>query len=118
MSFSKRLRLYLTGFFMGLVFIIFVFGNKVFSWSYLPNDRVLAEIQTKPLKFSNQSLESLKLKKISLNFIKDTVLSKGKINFKKSNAQALPCPHYVLHYESLKVTFTKCKDTVVINTID
>ncbi|MCO6565328.1 MAG: hypothetical protein J6581_07790 [Apibacter sp.] len=118
MTFSKRLRLYLIGFFIGLLFILFIFGNKVFTWSYLPNDRVLAEIKTKPLKFSDQSIHSLKFRKLSPNFIKNTVLSKGNINFKKSNAQAIPCPYYVLNYEDIEVKFTKCKDTVVINSIN
>lgn len=118
MTFSKRLRLYLIGFFIGTLFVLFIFGNKLFSWSYLPNDRVLAEIKTKPLKFSDQSIRDLKFRKLSTNFIKDTVLIKGTINFKKSNAQAIPCPHYVLHYEDIEVKFTKCKDTVIINSIN
>ena len=114
MTFTKRLSLYLSGFFISLIFILFIFGKKIFSWSYLPNDRVLAEIKTKPLKLSDQSIRQLKFRKLSLDYIKDTVLVKGKINFKKSHAQEVPCPDYILNYKSLEVKFTKCKDTIII----
>jgi hypothetical protein len=109
--------LYLSGFFIGLIFLLLVFGKKLFSWSYLPNDRVLAEIKIKPLKFSTQSLDFLKEKKYDQTYITDTVLVKGKINFEESNAQAIPCPDYTLYYNTLKVEFTKCKDSVIINHI-
>ncbi len=117
MNFAKRLKLYLVGFSISLIFIILIFGKKLFSWSYLPNDRVLAEIKTKPLQFSLHSLDYLKEKNISEAYITDTVLVKGKINFEQSHAQAVPCPDYLLYYNNLKVKFTKCKDKVTIDSI-
>lgn len=118
MSFSQRLRYYLLGLGMGLVFLLFIFGNRLFSWSYLPNERVLAEIKTKKIKFSPQSLTYINNHKISKNFILDTALVKGKINFKESKAQEVPCPRYTLYYGSLKIKFTKCKTWVTVDTID
>ncbi len=117
MTFIKRLKLYLVGFSISLIFIILVFGKKLFSWSYLPNDRVLAEIKTKSLKFSLQSQDYLNKNKISQDYITDTVLVKGEINFEQSHAQAEPCPDYLLNYKDLKVTFTKCKNTVTVTSI-
>jgi hypothetical protein len=96
---------------------MFIFGDKLFSWSYLPNDRVLAEIKIRSLKFSPQSQEYLKSKNHDETYITDTVLVKGKINFDESNAQAVPCPDYTLYYNELKVKFTKCKDTVIIDSL-
>lgn len=118
MSFARRLRFYLLGFGIGFIFLLFVFGDRMFSWSYLPNDRVLAEIKTKKTEFSPQSLTYLTSHKISKKYITDIALVKGKIKFKESNAQATPCPIYILYYNHLKIKFTKCKTTVTIDSID
>ncbi|MGM5631211.1 hypothetical protein O2K51_09930 [Apibacter raozihei] len=117
MKFSKRLQLYLFGFSIGLVFITFVFGDKLFSWSYLPNDRVLAEVKTKKLAFSDASLSFLNIENKSKSYITDTVLVKGKIDFKKSHAQSKPCPDYLISYDKIQLKFTKCKDKVTIDSI-
>lgn len=117
MNFSKRLQLYLFGFSIGLIFIIFVFGDKMFSWNYLPNDRVLAEVKTKPIEFSSQSLNFLKERNLSETFITDTILVKGKINFDESHAQATPCPDYLVYHADFKLKFTKCREKVTIDSI-
>jgi hypothetical protein len=89
----------------------------MFSWSYLPNDRVLAEIKIRTIEFSDESKKILEKSKISENFILDSALVKGKINFDQSHAQAKPCPDYLLHYKNWEITFTKCKEKVTIDHI-
>lgn len=118
MNFFKRLRLYLSGVFLGLIFLLFMYGDKVFSWSYLPNDRVLAEIKLKKISFSPQSESYLIENNLTTSFILDTVLVKGSINFNESNAQNKPCPYYTLYHHNIKVNFTKCKDSVFINSLN
>jgi len=45
MKFSRRLRLYLTGFLMGIILVFFFFGERVnVLTSWLPNNRVLQSI--------------------------------------------------------------------------
>lgn len=117
MTFAQRLKYYLIGFMTSLLLLMIIFGNRMFSWSYLPNDRVLAEIKTKTIEFSSASKSFLEQSKTTEKFILDTVLVKGKIDFKQSHAQAEPCPDYFLNYKNWKITFTKCKEKVTINNI-
>ena len=91
----------------------------MFSCSYFPNDRVLAEIKLKKLAFSSQAQQQMKTLSLTEKFISDSILTKGKINFDESQAQANPCPKYIIYYKKkYKLSFTKCDSVVSINNIE
>ncbi|MDO4225468.1 MAG: hypothetical protein Q4C75_06205, partial [Bergeyella zoohelcum] len=54
-------------------------------------------------------------------FLKDSIITEGKIDFDKSHAQKTPCPDYLLQYPKknprIEITFEKCNDKVTLQTI-
>ena len=111
----RKFRFYLTGLIPGILIVLFVLNKKGASCSgYLPNSRVIAETLSKDFNYS----ENFKTEMTSLNvteqFLKDSILEKGEINFDKSNAQKEPCPNYLLTYPEknprYEITFEKCKN--------
>lgn len=118
MKSSQRLKYYLIGFTIS-VLLILMFNNPLKNGcSYFPNERVLAEIKTHPISLTDQSKDILFNQNIEINYFLDSILYKGKINFKESNAQNLPCPNYILYFNNYKIYFTKCKDSTKITNIE
>ena len=70
MKFIHRLGLYLGGFSVGLIFLMFFLSGKKTSCAYSPNARVLKNISTKSLinnpKIQSQ-LEALKIDSLTLD---------------------------------------------------
>ncbi len=110
----KKLKFYAIGLIPGLLIVFFILNQKGTSCSYFPNDRVLAETLTKDFSYSQNFKSEMEFNKISENFIKDSILVKGKIDFDKSNAQKKPCPEYILYYPknnpTYEIHYSKCKD--------
>jgi hypothetical protein len=52
MKFKHRLGFFLGGFSIGLVFLAFFLKQKKTKFAYGPNDRVLKNINDKPIQFS------------------------------------------------------------------
>ena len=52
--------------------------------------------------------------KIDEKFLKDSILTKGNVDFEKSNAQKKPCPSYILTYPKknprYEIAFEKCEE--------
>ena len=93
MGFINRLGYYLAGFSVGLIILVFVLSKKGVSCSYGPNARVLKNLQSKQLVYSE------KVKTLIDNNIIDTtdinqILAKGDVNFSKSNPRLTPCASY------------------------
>ncbi len=110
----KKLKFYFIGLVPGLLIVIFVLNQKGASCSYFPNDRVIAETLTKDFSYSDQFKKEMEINKISEKFLKDDIISKGEIDFDKSNAQKKPCPEYILNYPknnpTYEIHYSKCKD--------
>lgn len=110
----KKLKFYAIGLVPGLLIVFFILNQKGTSCSYFPNDRVLAETLTKDFSYSENFKSEMELNKISENFIKDSILVNGKIDFDRSKAQDKPCPRYVLVYPKknprFEVSYSKCKE--------
>ena len=117
----KKLKFYLIGLIPGLMIVFFVLNKKGASCSgYLPNSRVIAETISKDFTYSANIKNEMTALKIDEKFLKDSIITNGKIDFDKSNAQKKPCPAYLLvspeENPTYEVTFEKCKDNV--NLID
>lgn len=111
----RKLRFFLTGLIPGLIIVFFILNKKGASCSgYLPNSRVIAETLSKDFKYSENFKTEMTSLHVTEQFLKDSILAKGEINFDKSNAQKEPCPSYLLTYPEknprYEITFEKCKN--------
>lgn len=114
----KKLKFYLVGFIPGLIIVLFFLNKKDASCSYFPNDRVIAESITKPISIPLSMKMEFPTMKIDEEFIKDSVIARGKIDFDKSQAQKEPFPEYYLTSPSknpkYEISYEKAKDSLYI----
>jgi hypothetical protein len=118
----KKLKFYAIGFVPGLLIVFFILNKKGASCSgYLPNSRVIAESLSKEFKYSEEAKSAMAAYKIDEKFIKDSIITKGKVDFDRSHAQKKPCPDYLLTYPeknpSYEITYEKCEETVTVNNL-
>lgn len=110
----KKLKFYFIGLVPGLLIVFFILNQKGTSCSYFPNDRVIAETLTKDFIFTDNFKKELEVNKISEKSLKDDIVTNGKIDFDRSNAQKQPCPEYLLLYPKdhpkFEIFYSKCKD--------
>ncbi|SEH74414.1 hypothetical protein [Epilithonimonas hominis] len=110
----KKLKFYAIGLIPGLLIVFFILNQKGTSCSYFPNDRVIAETLTKDFTYSPTFKREMELNKISEQFLKDSIIAGGKIDFDRSKAQEKPCPKYLLTYPKknpkFEVNYSKCKE--------
>lgn len=118
----RKIKFFLIGLVPGLLLVFFILNKKGASCSgYLPNSRVIAETLSKKMVYSPTFSEEMKANKIEEKFLKDSIITKGQIDFDKSQAQKKPCPEYVLIYPEknprYEVHFQKCKDDVTFSSL-
>lgn len=113
----RKLKFFLIGLIPGLLLVFFILNKKGATCSgYLPNSRVIAETLSKDFQYSPEFSSVMKTMNIDENFLKDSIITKGEIDFKKSRAQLKPCPQYVIYYPQknprFEAEFEKCKEKV------
>lgn len=118
----RKLKFFLIGLVPGLLLVFFILNKKGASCSgYLPNSRVIAETLSKKMVYSPAFSREMEGNKIDEKFLKDSIITKGEINFEKSNAQKKPCPAYVLVYPSknprYEIGFEKCKEEATFHSL-
>lgn len=118
----RKLKFFLIGLVPGLLLVFFILNKKGASCSgYLPNSRVIAETLSKKMVYSPAFSREMEGNKIDEKFLKDSIITKGEINFEKSNAQKKPCPDYVLVYPSknprYEIGFEKCKEEATFHSL-
>lgn len=111
----RKLKFFLIGLIPGLLLVFFILNKKGASCSgYLPNSRVIAETLSKEMIYDSAFSAEMKKNNIDEKFLKDSIITKGEVNFEKSQAQKKPCPSYVLVYPKknprFEIGFEKCKD--------
>ncbi|AZB01962.1 hypothetical protein EG359_21265 [Chryseobacterium joostei] len=111
----KKLKFYAIGFIPGLVIVFFILNKKGASCSgYLPNSRVIAETLSKEFQYSEEFHNEMILNNIDEKFLKDSIITNGKVDFDRSHAQKKPCPDYVITYPEknprFEIHFDKCED--------
>lgn len=125
MSFFERFKFYLIGVFAGSLLVILMFGRrnscKDMVTGYLPNGRVLLEVKSKPLFYSNDALIKLNESQMDTAEFRKNILPELDIDFKISDQRAKPCGQYVSYYQdslyNWQVNFEKCSDKVEIQQI-
>ncbi|UII79683.1 DUF4258 domain-containing protein [Flagellimonas sp. CMM7] len=95
MAFLKRLGWYLVGLSIGIVFLVFFLKKKSeetgTEFCYFPNCRVLKDMRSKPLVFSEDMGTTTNDSLLVKSFLED-----GDIDFGKSDTKAKPCKIYYI----------------------
>lgn len=86
MKFPQRFAYYLVGFTLGMFFVAAIWSGKDTRCSYLPNDRVLNHLRTKPFHYSPKADSILSTGWISKEDIKN-ILTYGDVDFDRSDIQ-------------------------------
>jgi len=118
----RKLKFFAFGLIPGLIVVFFVLNKKGASCSgYLPNSRVIAETLSKDFQYSENFKSEMATLKLNEKFLKDSIITLGKIDFDRSQAQKKPCPSYLMTYPEknpqYEITFEKCEETAVLNTL-
>ena len=118
----RKLKFFLIGLIPGLMLVFFIRNKKGASCSgYLPNSRVIAETLSKKMIYTPDFSGQMKLNKIDEKFLKDSIITKGSIDFERSQAQKKPCPEYLLTYPKknpkYEIGFEKCKENATFKTL-
>ena len=120
MNLKKRFFLYGFGFAVGALVVLFIWNKKEASFDYMPDARVLKNIQSKTIKTSIPSklfLIGYQIDDLTLvNLIKN-----GDIDFKKSNTNTKPCKTYWINTsfksEKLSLLIENCDSIATIKKI-
>ena len=118
----RKFKFYLIGLVPGLLIVFFILNQKGASCSgYLPNSRVIAETLSKDFSYSEDFKTEMKILNIDEKFLKDSIITKGFVDFGRSNAQKKPCPEYLLHYPEknprFEIAFEKCSEKATFQTV-
>ena len=118
----RKFKFYLIGLVPGLLIVFFILNQKGASCSgYLPNSRVIAETLSKDFSYSEEFQTEMKILNIDEKFLKDSIITKGLVDFERSNAQKKPCPDYLLHYPEknprFEIAFEKCSEKATFQTV-
>lgn len=124
MPFLKRLGFYLVGLSIGLVFLAFFFKKKSeetgTSFCYFPNCRVLKDIRSKPLSYSDRAAAEIAAKNLDSTALAN-FFYKGDVDFKKSDTKSEPCKTFVIEAmideKAATMTVSSCKDKVVVENL-
>ncbi|AWX46025.1 hypothetical protein HME9304_03057 [Flagellimonas maritima] len=120
MAFLKRLGWYLVGLSIGIVFLVFFLkkksGENGIDFCYFPNCRVLKDMRSKPLVFSDNVGKTSKDSLLIKSFLRD-----GNIDFGNSDTKTKPCKTYLIESEidgrDWVLTAKNCNDKVIIEKI-
>ncbi|UNY98161.1 DUF4258 domain-containing protein [Zhouia spongiae] len=121
MPFLKRFGFYLIGLSLGIVFLAFFFKEKRTEFCYLPNCRVLKDIRSKEITFSDELQRIIEDKSISKAYF-DAILIDGDVLFKKSDTKSKPCKTYIIEGniqdKTVEITVLNCKTKAEISSLE
>ena len=117
MTLLQRIGYYLGGFSIGLIILAFFLNGKKVSCDYGPEARVLKNINTKKIVFSEAIITDLSAKKLDSTTI-SYLLKKGDVDFSKSTPREKPCGIYTIEGEykdkELLMTVQNCDSIATI----
>ncbi len=88
---------------IGILIITGLFGRRIFSCAYFPNQRILNNLSKKNIIIDKSCYISLsdELKSYAdTAFIKEKLFTQGDIHFAKSLPRKKPFPRYQIHYNN------------------
>ena len=86
MKFLKRLKYFVVGFSIGIIFVYFLFNSREFKWDWLPGNRVTNFIINHPIKINTKAYRLVSNKEKLSNDFFNTILN-GKVDFSKSESK-------------------------------
>lgn len=112
--FIKRLGYFMVGLSIGIVFLAFFLKKKSDQtgvyFCYLPNCRVLKDLRSKPIYYSDRISEMLQNKELDTLTI-NHFFKEGEVNFSESDTKSKPCKTYMIEDETAsKMTTLKVKN--------
>ncbi|AEM72117.1 hypothetical protein Murru_3096 [Allomuricauda ruestringensis DSM 13258] len=121
MAFLKRLGWYLVGLSIGLIFLVFILkkksGEEGLDFCYFPNCRVLKDMRSKPLTFSESLPEQYRDSLLIQSFLED-----GDVDFGKSDTKSEPCKTYFISHEyngeELELKAKSCEEEVILEKVE
>ena len=120
MKLIHRIGYYLGGFSIGLIFLAFILSGKKASCSYGLDARVLKNISTKQLVYSQNVLELLKNRSID-TFTISEILKFGDVDFSKVDRDLDFCKLYIIEREidekDIALTVENCETIATIMSV-
>ena len=95
MKFSNRLIYFMGGFLIGVFILVFIWNKKNTKFPYLPEARVLNDINSKNVHYSQKLHSAFSKNIITASQVQD-ILKNGNVNFSKSNTKLDSCKIYVI----------------------
>ncbi|TDM00142.1 MAG: hypothetical protein C4K58_02560 [Flavobacteriaceae bacterium] len=120
MNLTQRFIRFFVGFFLGCLIVAFFLTKKSAKCNYLPNQRVVSEVDFRKKQLSPQADLQLKALKLDSSDLYKRIMPLAKIDFKNSSPRKLPCGFYkfssTLSADSIFTgEFSKCdKQNLVI----
>lgn len=120
MKFIQRLGYYLGGFSVGLIILAFFLTGKRTSCAYGPDARVLKNISTKAISYSDTYKLGLQKHKLDSLFLTHA-LKYSDVNFSESNTKTTPCKTYSLYDTYNEIDYNlrikNCEKTATIESV-
>ena len=95
MKLSNRLIYFIGGFLIGILILTFIWDKKNTKFPYLPDARVLNDVNSKNVHYSQKLHSAFAKNIITANQVQD-ILKNGDVNFSKSNTKLDSCNVYVI----------------------
>ena len=95
MKLSNRLIYFMGGFLIGICILIFIWDKKNTKFPYMPDARVINDVNSKNVNYSNKLHTAFAKNIITASQVQD-ILKNGNVNFSKSNTKLDSCKIYVI----------------------
>ena len=95
MKLSNRLIYFMGGFLIGICILIFIWDKKNTKFPYMPDARVINDVNSKNVHYSNKLHTAFAKNIITESQVQD-ILKNGNVNFSKSNTKLDSCKIYVI----------------------
>lgn len=117
MKLSSRLIYFMGGFLIGICILIFIWDKKNTKFPYMPDARVINDVNSKNVHYSNKLHTAFAKNIITASQIQD-ILKNGNVNFSKSNTKLDSCKIYViekkLSTKNYSISLENCNNEVKV----
>jgi hypothetical protein len=117
MKLSNRLIYFMGGFLIGICILIFIWDKKNTKFPYMPDARVINDVNSKNVHYSNKLHTAFAKNIITASQVQD-ILKNGNVNFSKSNTKLDSCKIYViekiLSTKNYSISLENCTNEVKV----
>jgi len=117
MKLSNRLIYFMGGFLIGICILIFIWDKKNTKFPYMPDARVINDVNSKNVHYSNKLHTAFAKNIITASQVQD-ILKNGNVIFSKSNTKLDSCKIYViekkLSTKNYSISLENCNNEVKV----